>query len=268
MRYARIRELNAEVRTLKKQLGQATPLDGLGALITDIDDKMSKFWRGMGFSFPDVQFGKYSIKATFRVRFEMHASDMSNKPFSIKQLRQARAEEIEKAGVETAYIRDEREMSFFDSENNRTYFISLLKDAFPDIRIEKFQNRLARDGGTKMSGVAEQSLQQIMAELDPAKQKKLGRQVKNFDAAKWNSVSREVVFQGNLFKFQQHDQLRNLLLKTENSLLVEASPFDKIWGIGLGPDDPRAKNPEQWQGTNWLGEELMRVRDSGTLYEI
>jgi hypothetical protein len=154
MRYARIRELNAEVRTLKKQLGQATPLDGLGALITDIDDKMSKFWRGMGFSFPDVQFGKYSIKATFRVRFEMHASDMSNKPFSIKQLRQARAEEIEKAGVETAYIRDEREMSFFDSENNRTYFISLLKDAFPDIRIEKFQNRLARDGGTKMSGVA------------------------------------------------------------------------------------------------------------------
>ena len=114
----------------------------------------------------------------------------------------------------------------------------------------------------------EQSLQQIMAELDPAKQKKLGRQVKNFDAAKWNSVSREVVFQGNLFKFQQHDQLRNLLLKTENSLLVEASPFDKIWGIGLGPDDPRAKSPEQWQGTNWLGEELMRVRDSGTLYEI
>jgi len=102
----------------------------------------------------------------------------------------------------------------------------------------------------------------IIAESNPAKLKKLGRAVKNFDKLKWEDVAREIVFQGNLAKFSQNDGLREYLLTTKSTTLVEASPFDKIWGIGLSAEDPRAISRETWQGTNWLGEILTLIRDN------
>ena len=66
--------------------------------------------------------------------------------------------------------------------------------------------------------------------------------------------------EGNRAKFAQHPNLRRFLLDTGNRILVEASPVDKIWGIGLAQDDPRAQNPLQWQGLNLLGFALMKVR--------
>jgi ribA/ribD-fused uncharacterized protein len=70
-----------------------------------------------------------------------------------------------------------------------------------------------------------------------------------------------VVYRGNLAKFEQNADLRALLLATGEHAIVEASPHDRIWGIGLAADDPRATDPSQWQGTNWLGKALMRVRE-------
>lgn len=103
--------------------------------------------------------------------------------------------------------------------------------------------------------------EKIMRSDSPREQKKLGRQVKNFDAEKWDEVSRYIVYLGNYFKFIENDSLRDILLQTEGMTLVEASPYDKIWGIGLGEDDPKRLDRNEWQGTNWLGEVLMRVRD-------
>jgi len=101
----------------------------------------------------------------------------------------------------------------------------------------------------------------ILASKNPREQKALGREVEGFDEEMWTAACREVVFRGNLAKFSQDETLKALLLATSGKQIVEASPKDRIWGIGLSADDPRATDPEQWQGTNWLGEALMRVRE-------
>jgi ribA/ribD-fused uncharacterized protein len=90
----------------------------------------------------------------------------------------------------------------------------------------------------------------------------LGRKVRGFDETVWNGVCRGIVYEGNLAKFSQNKPLQRLLLATGSSIIVEASPFDRIWGIGMSKDDPRATNPDSWQGTNWLGIALVQVREA------
>ena len=101
----------------------------------------------------------------------------------------------------------------------------------------------------------------ILNETKPRKMKQFGRKVRNFDVATWNVKSREVVEAGNYAKFSQNEELRELILSTGDQILAEASPFDKRWGIGLRKTDPRALDPKQWKGSNWLGQALMNVRE-------
>ena len=106
-----------------------------------------------------------------------------------------------------------------------------------------------------------ESEQKIMATTDPHQQKALGKAVKGFNKEKWNSVARDVVYKGNYAKFQQSEELKHDLLRTKGATLVEASPSDQIWGIGMGAGDIRAESRQYWRGTNWLGEVLTKVRD-------
>jgi ribA/ribD-fused uncharacterized protein len=69
------------------------------------------------------------------------------------------------------------------------------------------------------------------------------------------------VVEGNLHKFSQDENLKEFLLNTNERILVEASPMDKIWGIGLAADHPNIENPILWKGENLLGFALMEVRD-------
>ena len=105
------------------------------------------------------------------------------------------------------------------------------------------------------------ALEQIMSSNDPSVQKSWGRKVEGFDKDKWEEIARKVVFKANYAKFSQHEDWKKQLLDTGNKVIVEASPYDRIWGIGLGCTDSRALDPEQWRGTNWLGEAIMEVRD-------
>jgi ribA/ribD-fused uncharacterized protein len=107
-----------------------------------------------------------------------------------------------------------------------------------------------------------EAYEEIMASNSPRDQKAIGRRVSNFSAAVWSPVSREVVYQANYAKFTQNPEMRKELMATGDLEIVEASPFDKIWGIGLSEDDPRAWDKSTWQGTNWLGIEIMRVRET------
>jgi ribA/ribD-fused uncharacterized protein len=107
----------------------------------------------------------------------------------------------------------------------------------------------------------EETLAKIMSIGSPRIQKEYGRQVKNFDPIEWTNVCKDYVFKANLVKFSD-PILKKSLLNTGTKEIVEASPYDKIWGIGLDQDDPRALDKKQWQGTNWLGEVLMKVRET------
>lgn len=101
----------------------------------------------------------------------------------------------------------------------------------------------------------------ILQSNSPANQKKLGRQVKNFDPAIWDTNARTIVYEGNKAKYTQNPELLTILLKSAPLILVEASPYDKVWGIGLMEGDPKTFDETQWQGKNWLGEVLTKLRD-------
>ena len=101
----------------------------------------------------------------------------------------------------------------------------------------------------------------IMRATDPKEMKALGRQVKGFQKDVWDNVKYSIVLNGNYFKFSQNEHMRDFLFSTGDSVLVEASPLDKVWGIGLGEDDEESSNPHSWKGLNLLGFALMEVRD-------
>ena len=107
----------------------------------------------------------------------------------------------------------------------------------------------------------EKMLSAIMKETEPKRIKDLGRRVKNFDPALWGEKCQEVVRRGNLEKFEQNSRLKQFLLSTANKVIVEASPYDTIWGIGLSEKMEEAQDPNKWLGTNYLGFALMWVRE-------
>ncbi|MFD5463618.1 NADAR family protein [Kitasatospora sp. NPDC127059] len=101
---------------------------------------------------------------------------------------------------------------------------------------------------------------QVLEARTPAEAKKLGRLVKDFDQDVWAAGRFELVVAGNVAKFGQDEALREYLLGTGSRVLVEASPLDRIWGIGLAADDIRAERPLEWRGLNLLGFALMEAR--------
>ncbi|AZA47881.1 NADAR family protein [Chryseobacterium carnipullorum] len=104
-------------------------------------------------------------------------------------------------------------------------------------------------------------LEKIVKAETPDQAKSLGRKVKNFDPKLWDEHKYEIVKNANLLKFSQNSKFKDFLLSTDNKILVEASPYDRIWGIGMLETDSRAKNPANWDGENLLGFALMEVRD-------
>tara|TARA_B100001057_G_C22828322_1_gene942332 strand:- start:132 stop:635 length:504 start_codon:yes stop_codon:yes gene_type:complete len=102
--------------------------------------------------------------------------------------------------------------------------------------------------------------EQIMSNPNPKTCKNLGRRVKGFNNSIWDKNKYQIVLEGCFLKFSQNQFLREKLLSTGSKILVEASPYDKIWGIGLTEEQARQTNPSLWPGQNLLGQCLMEVR--------
>jgi ribA/ribD-fused uncharacterized protein len=90
--------------------------------------------------------------------------------------------------------------------------------------------------------------------------KALGRAIQGYDEKLWTESRYSIVVEGNIAKFGQHPDLLAYLAATAGYVLVEASPADRVWGIGLAADDSRVDRPSQWEGLNLLGFALMDVR--------
>ncbi|MET9321886.1 NADAR family protein [Streptomyces sp. NPDC003038] len=114
-------------------------------------------------------------------------------------------------------------------------------------------------GKARLFGDAEAERAALEAKT-PAAAKKAGRLVRGFDESTWERERYALVVEGSVHKFASDPALRAYLLSTGDRVLVEASPLDRIWGIGLAADDERALDPARWLGLNLLGFALMEAR--------
>lgn len=114
-------------------------------------------------------------------------------------------------------------------------------------------------GKARLFGDAE-AAERAVAAKSPAEAKKVGRLVRDFEGAVWERERYGLVVAGSVHKFGQDPELGGFLRGTGDRVLVEASPMDRIWGIGLAADDPRAEDPASWRGLNLLGFALMEAR--------
>ncbi|SQI35422.1 Swarming motility protein ybiA [Providencia alcalifaciens] len=105
-----------------------------------------------------------------------------------------------------------------------------------------------------------ETLQKIIHAPNPGAAKAFGREVRGFKQDIWDANRYNIVVKANLAKFSQNEALKQFLLATNERVLVEASPVDKIWGIGLAEDAENIENPLTWKGLNLLGFALMEVR--------
>jgi ribA/ribD-fused uncharacterized protein len=108
----------------------------------------------------------------------------------------------------------------------------------------------------------DETAQRVLRANIPGEAKALGRSVRGFDEAVWQRHRIDIVIAGNTAKFSQAAHLRSFLLSTQDRVLVEASPVDRIWGIGLAPDHRDIQDPSRWRGLNLLGFALMDVREA------
>ncbi|RQP22483.1 NADAR family protein [Piscinibacter terrae] len=115
-------------------------------------------------------------------------------------------------------------------------------------------------GKARLFGDA-QAHERIVAAASPNEAKKLGRTVQGFDDVQWKAARFDLVVAGNLAKFSQNAAMGEFLKSTGDRVIVEASPVDKVWGIGTAADEPHAENPLLWKGLNLLGFALMEVRE-------
>jgi ribA/ribD-fused uncharacterized protein len=107
----------------------------------------------------------------------------------------------------------------------------------------------------------EEALEKIMKTTSPSSQKSYGRKVLRFDDEVWSKNCMRIVEEGNYAKFSQNPKFKEELLASGTKILAEASPYDKVWGIGLSAYSPLAYDKKTWKGRNMLGTALMNVRD-------
>lgn len=101
----------------------------------------------------------------------------------------------------------------------------------------------------------------ILKSKNPREQKQLGREVKNFDESYWINNREEIMYRILYEKFTQNEDFKKELLKYKQHEFVEASPYDKIWGIGLDQTNDLILDESNWRGQNLLGKCITRLKN-------
>lgn len=95
---------------------------------------------------------------------------------------------------------------------------------------------------------------QITKTSKPYEAKKLGRLIKNYDDNRWNSIRDRFMLETLRYKYLSCEEFKSFIKENENKVFVEASPYDKIWGVGLSENDTKINNSNNWKGENRLGK--------------
>ena len=144
----------------------------------------------------------------------------------------------------------ENEISLYFENIELNYKKNIEKKIDPKKKIKALKDELERITNVYTKGRTTEKNYDLEYERIEKEIKDLGRKVSNFDSEIWDENKEKIVFEGNLAKFTQNDRLKSLLMNTGDSILVEASPYDRIWGIGLKSDDVSVNNPNNWLGQN------------------
>lgn len=107
----------------------------------------------------------------------------------------------------------------------------------------------------------EKIIEKIMAAIYPVEHQRLGRLVAGYSDDKWYDISDDIVYAANWYKFNQNEHCFSKLMSMDVELFVEASPIDRIWGIGLAQEDVGSNHKSTWRGQNRLGQVITDVRD-------
>lgn len=158
----------------------------------------------------------------------------------------------------------------FDVDNNRVFFWGGCFSQWFKSSIQYF----AENSPSVVFNTAEQGMMYLKAKTfgdhsialkilntpDPKEQKALGRLVKNYDDAVWNAARFDIVAHLNYLKFSQNRELKTLIVSLKDWEFVEASPYDKIWGVGMGVDYENIFDPSNWKGQNLLGKAIKEAQ--------
>lgn len=146
-------------------------------------------------------------------------------------------------------------------------YLWCMEDFYPALQKEGFAEQLEFTAAEQYMMYAKavifmdiEAAKTILKESNPREIKALGRGIKGFNDDIWTGCRYLIVYLANKYKFSQNEPLKQALLATKDTTLVEASPYDKIWGIGLTKDDPKAQKRATWEGLNLLGEVLTALR--------
>jgi len=137
-----------------------------------------------------------------------------------------------------------------------SYFLDEVGHNFPTSEHYMMCRKALLMGDDKIAG-------QVLRSSHPNSARQLGRKVRGpngWDRAKWIANREKIMIDRLIPKFRQNAELREKLLATDDKILVEASPRDRIWGIGISAANKDATHPERWKGQNLLGKCLMEVR--------
>lgn len=155
-------------------------------------------------------------------------------------------------------------IKFFGAQNRYGYFSNFYPSEFEYLG-KKFYSVEHFFMYEKASLFGDTNIQSLLSKFtsnEPKKFKELGRMVKGYNDKIWSEKRFDIMKKGLYLKFNQNIELKSLLLSTGDRILVEASPYDKIWGVGLNWYDVRINDPKLWKGLNLLGKALMEVRDT------